>query len=91
MRRFVIAVLLLGLADTASAQGHARTGARRSWPPAAAVAPRQVFVSPYYQPLPYAFYYQQELQKRWPPRPRATQSFEGSSPRCPKFFCEERP
>ena len=85
MRRFVFVVLLLLGPVAVSAQT-----VRGPRPPgrAAAVAPRAVFVYPP-PPLPYAFYYQQELQKRQH-APRATQSFEGSSPRCPRFFCEER-
>jgi len=57
---------------------------------AAAVASRPVFVSPYLSPppLPYQFYVEQALRKRQH-APRATQSFEGSSPRCPRFFCDD--
>jgi hypothetical protein len=43
----------------------------------------------YYVPPPsYEFYYQQELQRRLQRPPEAPKSFEGSSPRCPRFFCE---
>ncbi len=86
---------LVGLCVTltvtlASAQGaaHARHGARRSVAPPVIVAPvvQWYYIPP---PLPYDFYYQQELAKRWPPRPQPAQSFDGSSPRCPRFFCSE--
>jgi hypothetical protein len=64
----------------------------RAAPPApVVVVPAPVVVPWWYvpPPLPYDFYVQQELAKRWPPRPSATQSFDGVSPRCPRFFCEE--
>jgi hypothetical protein len=83
-RSFLLLALIVGPV-TVQAQQHVR-GSRAGRAPVI-VAP---FVSPYYvqPPLPYDFYYQRELQKRLH-APRATQTFEGSSPRCPRFFCEE--
>jgi hypothetical protein len=81
----MVVLALVGAVVTADAQP------RRPHPRPAPVA-RPVIVRPalvpWYAPLPYAFYYEQELRKRQH-RPRATQSFEGSSPRCPRFFCYE--
>jgi hypothetical protein len=39
-------------------------------------------------PLPYSYYVEQALQQRLQQGPTPTRSFEGSSPRCPRFFCE---
>jgi hypothetical protein len=89
-RSLLLLVLIVGPV-TVHAQQHVR-GSRSGRAPVivAPVTPRLGFVSPYYvqPPLPYDFYYQRELQKRLH-APRATQSFEGSSPSCPRFFCEE--
>jgi hypothetical protein len=79
----ITALTLLGVVTTADAElRHAPRPAQ------IVIVPVPVYVPP---PLPYDFYYQQELAKRWPPRPSPIQSFEGASPRCPRFFCEVAP
>jgi hypothetical protein len=89
MNRVFRSLLLLALIVgpvTVQAQQHVR-GSRAGRTPI--IAPRGVLVAPFgYAPLPYDYYYQRELQKRLH-APRATQTFEGSSPSCPRFFCEE--
>jgi hypothetical protein len=72
MLRFRVLVLIVLLLGPVAVSAQAVRGPR---PPgrAAAVAPRGVIVSPllYPPPLPYAFHYQQDLQKRQH-APRAT-------------------
>jgi hypothetical protein len=84
-RSLLLLALIVGPVTVHAQQQHVR-GSRSGRTPVI-VAP---FVSPYYvqPPLPYDFYYQRELQKRLH-APRPTQTFEGSSPSCPRFFCEE--
>jgi hypothetical protein len=63
--------------DGAYARGYA-AGIERVYRPPLAYRP---------PPLPYEYYYQQELQRRMQTPPAPPQSFEGSSPRCERFFC----
>lgn len=86
----MLRVLLLLALAVSPVTAHAQP-VRGSHPPRVAIPPPAVvIVAPFvYQPLPYDYYYQRELQKRQH-APPATQSFEGSSPRCARFFCEER-
>jgi hypothetical protein len=96
IRMTVIVLALVGAVVTADAQPRRpqpRLGTRAPVaesalsPGGRPVIVRPVLVPWYAQPT-YESVYQHELRKRWPPRPQATQSFHGSSPRCPWFFCE---